>query len=73
MPWGVVTSLAQRAAQSEHPADEAAWVELHISNIIKIDNELTGAAFWAALMQATGNTYTNYSRGTQFWAMNSKT
>lgn len=73
MPLGIVTRLAQTAAPSDHPANAPAWVDLHTSNIIKIDDELTGAAFWAALMQATGNTYTNYSRGTQFWAMNSKT
>lgn len=73
MPLGIVTRLAQTAAPSDHPANSPAWVDLHTSNIIKIDDELTGAAFWAALMQATGNTYTNYSRGTQFWAMNSKT
>ena len=73
MPLGIVTRLAQTAAPSDHPANAPAWVDLHTSNIIKIEDELTGAAFWAALMQATGNTYTNYSRGTQFWAMNSKT
>lgn len=73
MPLGIVTRLAQTAAPSDYPANAPAWVDLHTSNIIKIDDELTGAAFWAALMQATGNTYTNYSRGTQFWAMNSKT
>lgn len=33
----------------------------------------TGAAFWAALMEATGATYTRYNRGNLFWAMNSKT
>lgn len=73
MPLGIVTRLAQTVAPSDYPANAPAWVDLHTSNIIKIEDELTGAAFWAALMQATGNTYTNYSRGTQFWAMNSKT
>lgn len=73
MPLGIVTRLAQTAAPSDYPANAPAWVDLRTSNIIKIDDGLTGAAFWAALMQATGNTYTNYSRGTQFWAMNSKT
>ena len=34
---------------------------------------LTGAQFWAKLMEATGQTYTTYSRGNLFWAMNSKT
>lgn len=73
MPLGIVTRLAQTAAPSDYPANAPAWVDLHTSNIIQIDDELTGAAFWAALMQATGNTFTTYSRGRQFWTMNSKT
>src|SRR5699024_10732616 len=51
-----------------------AWVDLHTSNILEIGGEgVTGAEFWAELMQATGATYTRYSRGNMFWAMNSKT
>lgn len=73
MPLGIVTRLAQTAAPSDYPANAPAWVDLHTSNVIQIDDELTGAAFWAALMQATGNTFTTYSRGRQFWTMNSKT
>lgn len=73
MPLGIVTRLAQESQPSDYPANAPAWTDLHKNNIIKIDSSLTGAEFWAALMQATGNTYTEYSRGTQFWAMNSKT
>lgn len=73
MPLGIVTRLAQTAAPSDYPANAPAWVDLHTSNVIQIDDELTGAAFWSALMLATGNTFTRYSRGNQFWAMNSKT
>lgn len=73
MPLGIVTRLAQTAAPSDYPANAPAWVDLHTTNVIQIDDELTGAAFWAALMQATGNTFTTYSRGRQFWTMNSKT
>lgn len=73
MPLGIVTRLAQTAAPSDYPANAPAWVDLHTSNIIQIDDELTGAAFWSQLMLATGNTFTRYSRGNQFWAMNSKT
>lgn len=73
MPLGIVTRLAQTQQPEDYPANGPAWVDFHTSNIIEIDDELTGAAFWAALMQATGNTFTTYSRGTQFWAMNSKT
>lgn len=74
MPLGIVTRLAQTAAPSDYPANAPAWVDLHTSNILQIGGEgVTGAEFWAELMQATGATYTRYSRGNMFWAMNSKT
>lgn len=74
MPLGIVTRLAQTARPSDYPASAPEWVDLHESNIKKIGGDsVTGAEFWAALMEATGNTYTTYSRGEQFWAMNSKT
>ena len=74
MPLGIVTRLAQTAQPSDYPANAPAWVDLHTSNVIKIDGTTsTGAEFWAKLMEAIGNTYTHYSRGEMFWAMNSKT
>lgn len=74
MPLGIVTRLAQTAQPSDYPANAPAWVDLHESNVIKIDGTTsTGAEFWAKLMEAIGNTYTRYSRGEMFWAMNSKT
>lgn len=74
MPLGIVTRLAQTSQPAGYPANAPAWVDLHTSNVLKIGGDsVTGAAFWAQLMQATGNTYTRYSRGNQFWAMNSKT
>lgn len=74
MPLGVVTRLAQTAKPADYPANAPQWVDLHTSNIQKIGGEdVTGAAFWSQLMLATGNTFTRYSRGEQFWAMNSKT
>lgn len=73
MPLGIVTRLAQQSKPADYPANAPSWVDLHISNIITIDSGLTGASFWAALTVAAGNTYTKYSRGEQFWAMNSKT
>lgn len=74
MPLGIVTRLAQTAAPSDYPANAPAWVDLHTSNILQIGGDgVTGAEFWAELMQATGATYTRYSRGNMFWAMNSKT
>lgn len=74
MPLGIVTRLAQSTQPSDYPANAPAWVDLHESNILQIGGEgVTGAEFWAELMQATGATYTRYSRGNMFWAMNSKT
>lgn len=74
MPLGIVTRLAQESAPSGYPANAPAWVDLSGTNIIKIDGtSLTGAQFWAQLTLAAGNTFTRYSRGNQFWAMNSKT
>lgn len=74
MPLGIVTRLAQSAQPSDYPANAPAWVDLHTSNVIKINGTTsTGAEFWAQLMEAIGNTYTRYSRGEMFWAMNSKT
>lgn len=74
MPLGIVTRLAQESKPADYPANAPAWVDLSDTNIIKIDSDtMTGAEFWSALTVAAGNTYTKYSRGNQFWAMNSKT
>lgn len=74
MPLGIVTRLAQTSAPADYPAAAPEWVDLHTSNILSIGgDDVTGAEFWSALMMATGATYTRYSRGTRFWAMNSKT
>lgn len=73
MPLGIVTRLAQQSKPAGYPAAAPAWVDLHTSNILKIDASKTGAEFWAALQIAAGATFTRYSRGNQFWAMNSKT
>ena len=74
MPLGIVTRLAQTTQPSDYPANAPAWVDLRESNILEIGGDsVTGAEFWAQLMQATGATYTRYSRGELFWAMNSKT
>lgn len=74
MPLGIVTRLAQQTQPSDYPANAPAWEDLHTSNIKQIGGSgVTGAQFWAQLMEATGATYTRYSRGELFWAMNSKT
>lgn len=74
MPLGIVTRLAQTAKPSDYPANAPEWVDLHTSNILQIGGSgSTGAEFWSELTLAAGNTFTRYSRGNQFWAMNSKT
>lgn len=74
MPMGIVTRLAQSSKPSNYPANAQPWIDLHTTNLIQIDGDsLTGAEFWAALVEATGNTFNRYARGTMFWAMNSKT
>ena len=73
MPMGIVTRLAQSSKPAGYPANAPAWTDLHTSNIKSISSSLTGTAFWAALTEACGNTFTKYSRGEQAWAMNSKT
>lgn len=74
MPLGIVTRLAQSSQPVGYPSNAPAWVDLHTSNIKVINGDsLSGAAFWASLTEACGATFTKYSRGEQFWAMNSKT
>lgn len=73
MPLGIVTRLAQTSKPADYPANAPEWVDLHTSNILKVDSSEDPIPFWAALAVAAGNTFTNYSRGRQFWAMNSKT
>lgn len=73
MPLGIVTRLAQNSKPADYPASAPEWVDLHTSNILKVDSTQDPVPFWAALAVAAGNTFTRYSRGRQFWAMNSKT
>ena len=73
MPMGIVTRLAQSSKPASYPSDAPAWVDLHSTNLISINNSYTGAEFWAALQVAASACYTKYSRGEMFWCMNSKT
>lgn len=73
MPLGIVTRLAQSSKPADYPANAPEWVDLHTSNILKVDSTAEPINFWSALAVAAGNTFTRYSRGRQFWAMNSKT
>ena len=70
MPLGIVTRLAQTSKPADYPSNAPDWTDLHTSNILKVDSSKEPIPFWAALAVAAGNTFTRYSRGRQFWAMN---
>ena len=74
MPLGIVTRLAQESKPTDYPANAPAWVDLHETNIVKIDGaSATPEEFWSLFMGAVANTSTTYSRGRMFFAMNSRT
>lgn len=74
MPLGIVTRLAQESKPADYPSNAPAWVDLHESNIVKIDGaSATAEEFWSLFMGAVANTSTTYSRGRMFFAMNSRT
>ena len=74
MPAGIVPRLAQESKPSDYPANAPEWADLHTTHILQVDGTtLDGAAFWAALRIAAGNTFNLYARGELSWVMNSKT
>lgn len=54
MPLGIVTRLAQTSKPSDYPANAPDWVNLSVSNIVKVDSTKDPVAFWADLAMATG-------------------
>lgn len=74
MPLGIVTRLAQTSAPDGYPANAPAWVDLHTTNIQKLNTTgMTAIEFLSAFAMAFGNAYNRYARGRKFFAMNSKT
>lgn len=74
MPLGFVTRLAQTTKPSGWGTNAPTWVDLHTSNILKIDpTNMTAQDFFAALLLKLGVAEPNYSVGGTFWAMNRKT
>lgn len=69
MPLGIVTRLAQTEAPA---SDNGAWTDLHATNLIGISGK-TDLALIKALVEASGNAKSKYSRGEKFWAMNEAT
>lgn len=75
MPVGFVTRLAATSKPSWWGENQGDFVDLHSSNILKLDiSSLVGAQFFAALITALGIAKPNYSSsGTLTWVMNHKT
>lgn len=74
MPLGIVTRLAQTAKPSDYNENARTWVDLHTSNILKINaSASTGAAFFVSLIQSLGIAKPEYSDGAPVWIMNRKT
>ena len=73
-PVGIVTRLAQIAAPDNWGKNAPTWTDLHTSNVKKLNIDgTTGAAFYAALIDALGTAKPNYTDGAAFWVMNRKT
>lgn len=74
MPMGIVTRLAQATKPSDYPATAPAWVDLHTTNISKIDSAtLEGVEFFVGLTNAFSVAKPNMTSGKKFWAMNTAT
>lgn len=73
MPIGIATRLAQTVKPDNYQANNIPWVDLHTTNIKKIDATKTGAEFYADLITAAAAAKSTYSRGVKFWAMNETT
>jgi len=74
MPVGIATRLACTAEPAYWGTNQAAFTDLHTSNLTNINGPtLTGAAFFAALILKLAIPKANYSNGVKFWAMSSAT
>ena len=71
MPLGIVTRLAQTSEPADYPSDARTWVDLHSTNIIKINK--TGTELFAAILEDAALAKSKYSTGNRFWVMNEKT
>jgi HK97 family phage major capsid protein len=74
MPVGIATRLAQTSAPSNWGTYAPTWVDLHTTNVLKLNIDgTTGAAFYASLIAALGVAKPNYTDGKAFWVMNRAT
>ena len=74
MPTGIVTRLAQTAQPADWGTYAPTWTDLHATNVIKIAaRNLSGVAFFAALIEKLGVAKPWYNSDGLFWVMNRKT
>ena len=74
MPQGIVSSLAQESKPADWPETAREWVDLHTTNIVKIDTaSMTATEAFAAIVEAFGAAKGKYSRGEKVFCMNEKT
>lgn len=71
MPLGIVTRLAQTSQPADYPSTARTWVDLHSTNIIKINK--TGLELFQSILEDGGLAKGKYSRGEKVWVMNEKT
>ena len=71
MPEGIVTRLAQTSKPAGYSDTERTWVDLHTSNIKKLNK--TGIELFQAILETTAAAKGKYSRGTKVWCMNETT
>lgn len=74
MPMGIATRLAQTSAPANWGTYAPTWVDLHTTNVLKLNIDgTTGAAFFASLVAALGVAKPDYTDGRAFWVMNRAT
>lgn len=71
MPMGIVTRLAQTSEPADYPDDERTWVDLHSTNIKKIN--ATGVQLFQKILIEGAAAKGKYSRGERVWCMNETT
>lgn len=70
-PLGVYSRLAQTSEPSGYSGRP--WVDLHSTNMLTIDNSVTGVSLFQTIMLDSAVMSGKYSRGEIVWAMNEAT
>ena len=74
MPLGFITRLAQTSQPSDWGEHRRPWVDLHSSNILKLNlASARGADFFVPVLGALAKAKTKYTNGERVWVMNEAT